>query len=181
MKKMLPGALALAIIMLSTTAFALTKETFKLSSSAFEDGEVIDLQYAGPGIKGGGNISLPLTWEGAPNDTVSFSISMVDLTDNNLIHWAVLNIPSWVTNISRAASPWYMPYACSELRNAFGTIGYAGPDPEKGSGPHVYEITLYALNRTIDIKGNPSFEDIRHHVFGAVMGKASIRGKFENK
>lgn len=167
--------------MLYGASFSATQEAFKLSSPAFKDGAFIDLQYAGMGVKGASNISLPLSWEGAPQGTRSFALAMVDKTDGDFLYWAVVNLPSDADHINREASPWYMPYACSELRNGFGTIGYAGPDPAKGSGIHVYEITLYALNTTIEVKGNPSFEDIRHHIIDAFIERASIRGKFEYK
>jgi hypothetical protein len=32
-----------------------------------------------------------------------------------------------------------------ELNNTFGNLGYGGPQPPRGSGPHDYEVALYAL------------------------------------
>lgn len=151
-----------------------------LSSSAFSDGENIDLAYAGMGVKGGANISIPLSWEGIPKDTKSLALSMIDRSAGDFIHWYVINLPADTINLAEKASPLYMPYSCAELRNGFGTIGYAGPDPAPGSGAHEYEITLYALSARVDISGNKTFNDLKKAAEKNVIEKTSLMGKFIN-
>ena len=167
-------------MLICSTAFAGTKEAFVLSSSAFSDGGFIGLPYAGMGIKDGGNLSIPLSWKGAPKNSRSFALSMIDRSADDFIHWFAINLPPDISQLSEGASPANMPFSCAELRNGFGSIGYAGPYPPAGSGAHEYEITLYALSTRIDISGNPSFDDLKNAVENNVIKKASLTGKFIN-
>jgi len=169
---------AVLILLLCGTGFAETKEAFILSSSAFSGGGFIDLEYAGMGVKGGSNISFPLSWKGVPKSAKSLALSMMDKSAGDFIHWYVINLPTDIDHLSGEASPMNMPYSCAELRNGFGTIGYAGPDPAPGSGAHEYEITLYALSTRIDVSGNKSFDDLKNAVENNIIEKASLTGKF---
>ena len=169
---------AVLILLLCGAGFARTKESFTLSSSAFNSGDLIGIQYSGMGIKGAGNMSIPLSWEGTPKGTQSLALSMTDISAGNFIHWFVINLPADTNHLSAEASPLNMPFSCSELRNGFGTIGYEGPCPAAGSNAHEYEITVYALSTRIDISANKSSDDLQKEVANNVTSKASLTGKF---
>ena len=49
----------------------------QLISSAFQDGDKIPAKYVRRPA-GGQNLSVPLSWSGAPDGTQSFALSMVD-------------------------------------------------------------------------------------------------------
>jgi phosphatidylethanolamine-binding protein (PEBP) family uncharacterized protein len=52
-------------------------QPMQITSSAFTDGGKIPLPYVMPGA-GGKNVSVPLSWSGAPAGTQSFALAMVD-------------------------------------------------------------------------------------------------------
>lgn len=161
----------------------MSETKFKITSKSFEDGKVIPTKYATTGVTGGKNISIPLKWENPPEGTKSFAISIVDLHPiaNNWVHWLVINIPRDVNSIDEGASKTdKMPKGCKELNNTFGWLGYGGPQPPKGSGPHKYEVTIYALNvEKLELDVHTSLKIFQKAIDGHVIGTAKIVGIFE--
>jgi Raf kinase inhibitor-like YbhB/YbcL family protein len=154
----------------------------KISSSAFADGKPIPTKYAYPGVVGGKNISIPLAWSGAPPETRSFALSIVDPhpVANNWVHWFVINIPASATSLPEGASGKAMPKGAGELYNTYGTLGYGGPEPPKGSGPHPYEVTLYALNvEKLGLPANSSLAAFRKALQDKVIATAVVTGIYE--
>ena len=155
-------------------------EAMEISSSAFQDGGKIQIQYVMPGA-GGKNISIPLAWKNIPAGTKSFALSIVDphQVAQNWVHWLVINIPPSVTAIEEGASRKKMASGSLELKNSFGDIGYGGPQPPKGTGDHPYVVTLYALNaEKLDLQVNTSLSAFKKAVEGKVIESAAITGKF---
>src|SRR5712671_2641841 len=131
----------------------------KVVSSAFQEGKPIPTKYAHAGVTGGKNISLPVSWSDAPKTTSSFALSIVDPhpVARNWVHWFAINIPSNCTGIAEGVSGKNMPTGAKELYNTYGEPGYGGPEPPKGSGPHPYVVTVYALNvPKLDLPQNTS-------------------------
>ncbi|MBI4547629.1 MAG: YbhB/YbcL family Raf kinase inhibitor-like protein [Ignavibacteriae bacterium] len=154
----------------------------KLSSSIFQDGKPIPTKHAYHGVTGGQNVSLPLSWSGVPAETKSFALSIVDPHPiaNNWVHWFVINIPKDATSLAEGASGASMPAGSKELYNSYGTMGYGGPQPPKGSGPHPYEVTLYALNvEKLDLSANASLNAFKKALEGKVITSAKITGIYE--
>jgi len=154
----------------------------KLSSPAFADRQPMPIKYANLGVNGGKNISVPLNWSEAPAATKSFALSIIDRHPiaRNWVHWLVIDIPPNVISMAEGASKSSMPKGAVELKNTFGSIGYGGPQPPPGSGPHDYEITLYALNvdklsLTPDIK----LPEFTAALPGKTLASASLVGTFE--
>lgn len=156
---------------------------FRLSSSAFEDGKVMPTKYAHQGVLGGQNVSVPLKWENPPAETKSFTLSCIDPhpVARNWVHWFVINIPKDTRELSEGASlTGGMPRNCKELYNSYGELGYGGPEPPKGSGPHPYEFTLYALNvERLDLGANTSLSAFLKAIDEKVLMAAKIIGIFE--
>ena len=154
----------------------------RLSSSAFQEGKSIPTKYAYQGVVGGKNISLPLAWNDAPPETRSFALSIIDPhpVAKNWVHWFVINIPKSVTSLAEDASAKSMPAGSKELYNSYGTSGYGGPQPPKGSGPHPYVVTLYALNvEHIDLSQNASLAAFEKALDGNVLALVRITGIYE--
>jgi Raf kinase inhibitor-like YbhB/YbcL family protein len=170
----------ISICLLILPNFVLGGGAMEISSSAFEDGGKIPIQYVMPGA-GRKNISIPLTWKNVPAGTKSFALSIVDPhpVAQNWVHWLVVNIAPNVTLIEEGASKKKMPSGATELKNSFGDIGYGGPQPPKGTGDHPYVVTLYALKvETLDLGVNTSLRDFKKAIDGKVIGTASITGKY---
>jgi len=160
--------------------YVLGGSDMEITSTAFKDGEKIQVQYVMPGA-GGKNISVPLTWKDVPSGTKSFALSMVDPhpVAQNWVHWLVINIPPNVTSIEEGASRKKMPLGAVELKNSFGDIGYGGPQPPKGTGDHPYVFTLYALKvEKLDLGTNTSLATFKKALEGKTLGSATITGKY---
>ena len=133
----------------------------QLSSPAFTDGSAIPGKYARPAA-GGHNVSIPLTWTGAPEGTKSFALCIVDHhpVAKKWVHWIVINIPPEVTYLTEGASGKNMPPGALEMKNSFGDMGYGGPQPPRGTGPHQYVVTVFALkDPTLDVKPGATLSD----------------------
>ncbi len=153
-----------------------------LSSSAFQDRKSIPTKYAYNGVMGGRNISLPLSWSDAPRETKSFAISIVDPhpVANNWVHWFVINIPGSVESLAEGASTKNMPAGSKELYNTYGSLGYGGPEPPKGSGPHPYAVIVYALNvESLNLSLNTTLNAFKNALEGKVIASAKIVGMYE--
>lgn len=154
----------------------------KLSSPAFQNDGLIPTKYAHPGITGGKNISIPLAWTDAPSGTHSFALSIIDPhpVANNWVHWCVVNIPPDAHSLAEGASLRNMPAGAKELYTSYGEPGYGGPEPPKGSGPHPYVVTLYALSApSIDCPLNASRAAFHALLEGKILSRALLTGIFE--
>jgi Raf kinase inhibitor-like YbhB/YbcL family protein len=155
-------------------------EAMELKSPAFRDGDKIPAQFVMPGA-GGKNISIPLNWSQAPEGVKSFAISIVDPhpVARNWVHWLVINIPAQTTSLSEGASGKKMPTGAVELNNSFGSIGYGGPQPPKGTGDHPYVVTLYALSvEKLDLGVDTDLAAFQKALEGKVLASAKITGMY---
>ena len=180
MNRILTIALFAATVLLITAPLP-SAPAMQLLSPAFEDRGAIPNNYARPAA-GGHNISMPLKWTGAPEGTKSFALSIVDHhpVAGNWVHWMVINIPPDATSFPEGASGKNIPPGALEMRNSFGDAGYGGPQPPKGTGPHAYVITIYALKDTrLDLKPNATLAAFQHAIEGKVIEEASMTGFFE--
>lgn len=193
-------ALTFTFSFLETDSFAASKK-FTLTSSAFKNNGSIPVKYANTGIKGGKNISIPLSWSNAPKGTKSFAIIVYDLNKvaSNWVHWAVINIPSNVSKISESAScsnsttivrdgisliikNASMPKNSLELNNTFGFKGYGGPEPPSGTGVHKYRIVIYALNTSkVSLNQNVTYTSFSKAMKGKTLSSAELIGTYFQK
>ena len=126
---------------------------FRVYSHDIKDGQFQEEQVLskafGLGCQGG-NLSPHINWEGAPQGTQSFVLTMFDQDANSgkgWTHWVVVNIPYTVNSLPRGAGGSGAVEAVGALqtRNDFGQAGYGGPCPPPGQTHH-YVITLTALS-----------------------------------
>ena len=152
----------------------------EIASSAFQDGDKIPVKYVMPGA-GGQNVSVPLSWSGAPAGVQSFALAMVDPhpVARNWVHWLVIDLPKDSTSVSEGASGHKMPQGAAELKNSFGETGYGGPQPPRGSGDHPYVFTLYALSvPQIKIGKSAGLAAFQQALEGKTLATATLTGYF---
>ena len=115
-----------------------------LSSADLQSGATISPAQIYPRC-GGQNISPQLSWSGAPAETKSFVVTMIDtsVAPNKWSHWVIVDIPADVTSLARGFKT--LPGEARQIPSNFGDPYYDGPCPPSGSGVHRYEITLWAL------------------------------------
>lgn len=136
--------------LLINTAFA---RNFALNSPQLEEGgRLMEEQvFSGFGYTGK-NISPALNWEGAPENTKSFAVTVYDPdapTGKGWWHWIVFNIPVSVNNLAKNAGNPKLdlaPEGSIQSITDFGSYGYGGAAPPLKDKAHRYEFTLYALD-----------------------------------
>jgi hypothetical protein len=140
---------------LMVNLFGREKEGFTVSSSSFQEGRAIPAKFAMKAVEGGQNISPELSWKNVPAGTKSIAVTCIDTNPvaHKWVHWIVINITADTTGISEGASPGKMPINSKELKNSYGSEGYGGPQPPKGTGIHNYIFTVYALNEPVNASG----------------------------
>lgn len=127
-------------------------DPFVIASTEIADGQSAPdwMVYDGYGCTGD-NRSPYLAWSGAPDGTKSFALTMADPDaphKGGWWHWLVLDIPATASSLAPHAGhedDSGLPIGARSLKNSYGKFGYGGPCPPKGSAPHHYQITLYAL------------------------------------
>lgn len=138
-------AAALATVPVRAAAFRVWSHDVK--DGQFQRDQVLSRAY-GLGCDGG-NLSPHINWEGMPQGTLSFVLTVFDQNARNgkgWFHWVVVNIPYAVNSLPRGAGGDGAVEAVGALqtRNDFGQAGYGGPCPPPGQ-THRYVVTLTAL------------------------------------
>ena len=108
-------------------------QPMQITSSAFPDGGKIPLPYVMPGA-GGQNVSVPLSWSGAPAGTQSFALAMVDPhpVARNWVHWLVIDLPKDSTSIPEGASGHKMPPGAAGVEKLLWGDGVRRPATSPG-------------------------------------------------
>ncbi len=124
-------------------------EPFSVTSSSFTVGGEIAEKYCN-NLNGhtGTNISPQLSWAGAPENTVSFVLIMVDFSAGNWSHWVLYYIPPNFTTLPEGLGN--NTVVCKEGFIEGGIIGYEGPYPLLPVGDHNYYFRVYALDISLD-------------------------------
>jgi Raf kinase inhibitor-like YbhB/YbcL family protein len=114
-----------------------------LTSPAFPSGGMIPLKYT----RDGQNVSPPLEWRDAPQQTRSYALVVEDpdAPSGTFRHWAIYNIAASETGLPESAFK-AEPGDVAHGVNDFGNRHYDGPQPPKGHGPHHYHFRLAALD-----------------------------------
>jgi Raf kinase inhibitor-like YbhB/YbcL family protein len=152
-----------------------------VNSPAFADGKRIPTEHATTAA-GGRNLSIPLEWTNAPEGTQSYAIEVIDLHPlaRQWVHWLAVDVPAETTRLEAGASTTAMPPGARELENGFGVRGWGGPQPPRGTGPHEYRATVYALDSpSVELATRASLDEFRAALEPITLGSASVSGTFE--
>jgi Raf kinase inhibitor-like YbhB/YbcL family protein len=151
------------------------ERAMKLVSSAFADGAAIPRRFTCDGE----NLSPPLQWSGAPEESRSFVLLCddPDAPAGTWHHWAVYDIPPAVTEF--AVNAWQNT-EMKQAVNDFRKVGYGGPCPPHGHGPHHYHFRLLALSTDdLEAKANASCRDIEREARKHAIAEAILVGWYE--
>jgi Raf kinase inhibitor-like YbhB/YbcL family protein len=144
---------------------------FSISSPEFADGDAIPRRYTCDGQ----DVSPELVWTAPPPGALSLALVMddPDAPAGTFTHWLAWGIAGGPGRL-REGEP-----APIEGRNDFGTLGYRGPCPPRGHGPHRYRFRLHALN-TPDIGLPPGAgrRAVDLALSGHVLAVAQVVGMF---
>lgn len=155
-------------------AFALSN--MQITSSAFENHGKIPTKHT----QEGDDVSPPLSWQGAPDETRSFAIICHD-PDAPLIkpgtygfsHWVLYNLPASTTSLEEGTSKGTEGYIDA------GKTGYSGPMPPEGHGRHHYYFWVLALDRETDLEPGLSLEQFLEKIEPNVLGMNRVIGTYK--
>ena len=150
---------------------------FSLTSDAFEADGAIPARFTCDGE----DISLPLSWSGAPEDTQSFALIMDDPDAGGFTHWVIYNrgsgasgsVPEGVETTERPST------GGSQGRNGFGRVCYGGPCPP--SGTHRYRFQLYALDALVALAPGASKQALLDAMTGHTLATTTLNGTYERQ
>jgi hypothetical protein len=150
---------------------------FRLESPAFAEGAAIPRLHTCEGA----DLSPALEWSGEPEGTKSFAL-IVDDPDAPVgvwNHWLLWDIPA----STRALAQGFKAGQLAESgTNDFGRLGYGGPCPPKGHGPHRYFFKLMALDvPSVGQRGGAKRAELDHALGGHSLAVAQRMGTYERK
>jgi Raf kinase inhibitor-like YbhB/YbcL family protein len=151
-------------------------------SGAYAEGTEIPARFANSGVPGGRNVSVPLVWNGEPDQTRSFAIATIDHhpVAHGCVHWLVVDIPPSVHQLAEGVSgTGGMPSQAVELPTSYNQPGYGGPNPPAGSGEHDYVTTVFALDtERLAVGPSARWDVAKDAMQGHVLASATVMGRF---
>jgi Raf kinase inhibitor-like YbhB/YbcL family protein len=152
--------------------------TLAVTTPAFQDGERIPDRCA----RGGRNLSPALNWSELPDETASVALICEDPDAPTLkpfVHWVIFNLspslPGLPEGVPHGPAPDGLAGAAQGV-NDFDGVGYDGPAPPAGTGPHRYRFQMFALSRKLGLPSGASASALRRAMDGHVIGKGVIAG-----
>jgi len=146
-----------------------------ITSAVFEEGNPIPEKYTCDSE----DLSPPLSWSGAPDNTKSFALISddPDAPVGTWVHWVVYNIPSTVSGLSEGV-PAEKTLTDGTIQgiNDFRRIGYGGPCPPGGT--HRYFFKLYALESVLNLDPGAAKKDLLRAMEGHILAEAELMGTY---
>jgi Raf kinase inhibitor-like YbhB/YbcL family protein len=127
----------------------------------------------------GDDISPELQWN--PVDGArSYALLVEDPdapTAQPFVHWLVWNIPPDHHGLPEAIETVGEPLDVKGIRqgrNDRGEVGYFGPRPPAGDGPHRYHFLVFALDRGLDLPAGATRDELLDAIDGHVLAKGEL-------
>lgn len=139
-----------------------------VQSPGFEAGQEMPQKFG----KKAQNVSPPLEWDDAPEETKSFALTFVDLHPiaRDYVHWLVADISPQLNSLPEGAGG-------GRSSGFLEVEPYIGPFPP--SGTHDYEFTLYALSTdTLGVRPGATLQQFRQAAEQNSLATATLIGKF---
>lgn len=184
-RRILIGIAGVAIAVWGAAPPGEGERVMKLRSPAFEHNGPMLRRHTGEGA----DVSPPLAWEGAPEKTKSFVLICDDpdalrVAGRIWNHWMIWNIPAAVRALPEGVEKTEMPASvpgAHQGMNSWPRLGYYGPMPPPGSGPHHYHFRLYALDALLDLPPRAGRADLEKAMKGRVLAETETIGVYERR
>ena len=145
-------------------------------SSAFGEGDRIPSDFTCDGA----DMSPPIEWSGVPANTQSFAVIAddPDSPSGDWVHWLVYNLPPSLTQLPAGISEGgSLPSGGLHGRTDFGTLGYGGPCPPRGT--HHYFFKVYALDGMLQLKSGATKKELLKAMQEHVLAEGRLMGTYE--
>ncbi|WP_158912919.1 YbhB/YbcL family Raf kinase inhibitor-like protein [Caulobacter sp. S45] len=150
-------------------------ETISVTASGLIAGGPIPAKYTADGK----NVSPPMHWTEGPAGTKGYVLILQD-PDGHMaeavIHWVVYDMSAKVFSLPggmRNTPEPTNPLGAAQGWNSHDTVGYTGPRPPAGDGPHHYHFQVFALDRVLHVHPGAHLD----RVLGAMKGHVIARGE----
>ena len=131
----------------------------------WEDGEPLNSQFTCEGSK----LSPEFDIAGLPDGTVMWGVSIIDITSDDAVHWALTNVDPTITRVDAGV----VPEGAVQSLNRVNKVGYAAPCPKAGE-PHTYLFTVYALSQQLEVTDGVDSETMLTSLEAGSLGITSI-------
>jgi Raf kinase inhibitor-like YbhB/YbcL family protein len=153
-----------------------------LTSPAFEEGAAIPVRHAGVGL--GDNLSPPLEWCGVPAWTAEL-VLVVQNPDaplpRPLVHLIARGIPGFCSGIAEGHLSLNATQNITFGRGSFGRVGYSGPRPIPGHGPHRYVFQVFALASRLRVPERAALRVTKTAMSGFVLAHGTLSGIYDHQ
>lgn len=148
----------------------------KVTVEGFAEGANIPARFTCDGA----NARPAVSWTGEPSGTMSYALIVddPDAPGGTWNHWLVWDIPADKRELPEGG----MRPDGTQGTNDFGKIGYGGPCPPRGGGPHRYYFRLFAINaHTLGLREGANRAALDKAVKDHVIGQADYMGRYGRK
>ena len=163
--------------MLSSRRFPRGKNMgIKVASSAFEENDMIPVQYTCDGK----DLSPPLAWDNIPDGTKSIALICddPDAPMGTWVHWVLFNLPAETRELVENIPPdEILKNGARHGKNDFRNFGYGGPCPP--SGIHRYYFKVYALDSVIGLSAGATKRQLVEAMAGHILAEGQLMGKYK--
>lgn len=154
--------------------------SFTLSSTDVTDGAPLkDDQVAAAG-----NTSPQLSWQGAPEDTKSYTVTCFDPdapTPSGFWHWVLVDLPADVTSLDTGAAAGALPGNAFHCRHDGGAKGFMGAAPPPGDQVHRYFFVVHAVKEeSLGVDSDASPAVVSFNLAFKTAARAIIHGTYEH-
>ncbi len=152
--------------------------SWSITSSAFNEGEMIPAKYTADGE----DISPPLSFEGVPEGTVQLALICHDPDApraGGWTHWVVYGMAPEIGGLPEGVptDPTVEVPGLVQGENSSGGTGYHGPAPPPGE-PHRYQFKAYALSEPLDLEPGATQDELEAAMDGKVIGETVLEGLY---
>lgn len=152
---------------------------FTITSSVFTDGGNFPQKHTCDGM---GDVSPPLSWNGAPAGVKSFALISddPDAPMGTWVHWVVWNIPPTAAGFKESMDK--NPALADGTRQGitdFKRSGFGAPCPP--SGTHRYYFKLYALDTLLELPPSTTKTQLEAAMKGHILAQTQMMGTYSRK
>jgi len=151
-------------------------ERIDLRSSAFGEGDGIPSDFTCDGA----DMSPPIEWFGVPAHAQSLAIIMddPDAPAGDWVHWLVYDLPPSLTQLPAGIPEGgRLSGGGSQGRADFGSVGYGGPCPPRGT--HHYFFKIHALDVMLHLKPGATKKELLKAMQGHIIAEGRLMGTYE--
>lgn len=160
-----------------STAQAEQVKKLQIESAAFRAGDTIPKRYTCDGA----DVSPPLSWSAPPKETKQLVLICddPDAPRGTWVHWVLFGLPADTSSIPEGVPKKDDVLAgAKQGQNDFRRIGYGGPCPPRGMGPHRYFFKLYAVDLLTDIPAGATKAEIMRMIKGHILAEGRLMGRY---